>query len=326
MVHSRSRGTATRLTMVCGLSLLIGVATNATARAQVVFRGITSVSVNDGVLSGNLREQGIQNDTATPENLALLGFSKTYDNGATFNASAAANYRGFFSTGTYAMGEVLNASYPTVAPEFLNINNPFGYYVIGGMGSFTKHRFVTPESLTGVFGTFNWHVDGTATSTFGLANSRLDFAVTQGASVFDDLYNASITPNKMTQFGPGSYSYTTGIALDTPLDFLFWSSSFWQVQKNDLATLGTTHRDIRGSALFNDTFTLDSIELRKADGTLVNNWSLLDEATGQTIFTQNGRVTAQMNAPEPGSLALLLPVMGVAGIVIRKQKRRVIYA
>lgn len=59
--------------------------------------------------------------------------------------------------------------------------------------------------------------------------------------------------------------------------------------------------------------SIDSIELHNGDGTLVNHWSLLDEATGQEIFNQNGHVSLSAAAPEPPSAVLLLGVgMGVA--------------
>lgn len=323
MIISRIQRFAEVLTAVCGASgllLLMGLATPASA--QYVFHQATSAAVSDGVINGFLREQGVNFDSSTPEDVALIGFNKTYSNGATFTADSAANYRGFWSTGTFASGQVLNASYPTTEPEIFNTSQPFGYYVLGGMGSFTKHRFVTPESLSGAFGQFNWHVDGDLAATLGTANSRLDFAVTQGATSFNDLYNSAITPNLMTKFGPGTYSYTTGIALDTPLDFLFWSSAYWQVTPAELAALGTQHRDISGHALFMNTFNLDSIYLYNGDGTLVKNWSLLDDATGQVLFNQDGRVVNSAAAPEPSSVALLLGTSLIGGGTLWRRRYR----
>jgi hypothetical protein len=302
-------------------SLGVFTASTVPVAAQPEFYANAIVGVSDGVGPAYLVE-AIDSSSAY-DNVAVLGFNKVYSNG-TLSATAAANYRGFFSAGTYASGQVLNASYPTAAPVLGEFDTPFGYYVSGALGTFTQHRFISPETLTGPYGKFNWHVTGDISSNLGRADSRLDFAVTQGATSLFDIYNPAITPNLMTEFGAGNYSYTTGVALNTTLDFLFASSAFWQVTPADLATLGSGTKTIFGEASFMSTFTLDSIELFNGDGTRVNTWSLLDEATGQAIFNQNGRVVAldATSAPEPGSLALILPIVGMVGMVLRKHEQR----
>lgn len=313
------RAAVSGVVLLSGVYCLLGIVSP--AAAQPFFRTRAFAGVADGVNPGFVVTGTQGQDGPTPSNAALSNFSTAYPNG-TFTASAAANYRGFFSTGTYASGQVLNASYPTSPPSAGQLDPAFGYVVLGGMGSFTQHRFVTPESLTGVFGQFHWHVDGTSSTNLGLASSRLDFAVTQGATSFNDLYNSTITPNIMTQIGPGTYTYTTGIALDTPLDFLFWSSAFWNVLPSDLATLGSGTKTIFGQAEFMNTFNLDSIDLYKADGSKIADWQLLDEATGQTIFTQSGRVQAETAAPEPSSVLLFL-AGGLAGTGFLSRRRGV---
>jgi hypothetical protein len=233
-----------------------------------------------------------------------------------FSFNAASNYRGFWSSGTYAAGSVTNAYFPTGQP-IPSTNPPFGYYVLGGIGSWTKHRFVSPESLTGPYAVMTWHVDGVTDSNFGTANSRLDFGVGQGATSYFDIYNPSVTP-LMTKYGPGTYTYNTAVAMNTPLDFFFWSSAYWEVSMNQLASLGSGHMDMFGEAQFNHTFNLDTIELFNADGSPVNEWSLLDESTGQVVFNQSGRIAA---VPEPGAYAGMIGV-GVTslGFLLRRRK------
>lgn len=297
------------------------------ARAQVPstpdFRAFAFAGVSDGhsyFILNNFAPSYA--DSPVPINISITNQTQTYSGplgDVTFTATAAANYRGFWSSGTYAEGRVDNVYYPTDAPY--HTSPPFGYYVVGGIGSWTRHRFVTPESLNDVFAQFHWHVSGETDVNFGTANSRLDFGVGQNVPSFNDLYNSQYVPNLLTRFGPGEYSYTTGVALDTPLDFLFWSSSYWEVDPDQLANLPSNMHEIHGIAEFTRTFNIDRIDLYNGDpnngGTLITDWSLLDEATNQVIFNQNGRVIV----PEPGSLALLVGV-SLSGLAVLRRRRR----
>ena len=285
------------------------------------FRALTFAGVNYNRLPDGqyvLEEMGgTYFDSPTPAN-ASMNYSHTYTGGpqgdTQFLANSAANYRGFWSAGTHAQAAITNA-YPSTAEEA-----PQGFYVLGGIGSHTKHRFVSPESVTGPFSVFNWHVSGNSSTNLGVAQSRLDFAVTTGASGFGDLYNAAVTPNLMTKFGPGSYSYNTAVAMDTPLDFLFWSSAFVEVKRSDLEGMSAT--DIFGTADFMSTFELDSIELYNQDGTRIETWSLIDETTGEAVFTEKGRVGNPTSAiPEPGTALLLVGgLLPLAGIRMRRRR------
>lgn len=248
----------------------------------------------------------------------FVNFSKTYpgpQGDTQFSALAAANYRGFWSAGTHAEGSVTNA--------YAGSDNASGFYVIGGMGSWTRHRFVSPESLSGPFSRFHWRVSGTSSYNAGIAQSRLDFAVTPvtaGVTGFNDFYNTSIVPNRLTEFGPGSYTYHTAIALDTPLDFLFWSSAYWQVNRGEVPA---TPGNLFGLAEFMSTFELESVELFNGDGTLVSTWGLVDEATGQEVFNQNGRVVAQAEVPDAGTGALMgAGLLPLAGMIARRRRPR----
>jgi hypothetical protein len=211
-----------------------------------------------------------------------------------------------------------NAYYPNVTPP--STEPPFGYYVVAGMGSWTRHRFVTPQALSDVFGQFHWHVTGDLDTNLGRIDARLDFAVARNASSFDDLYNPNVSPNIMTRFGPGRYQYTTGVALDTPLDFLFWSSSFWEISPDALSTLGNSPRNLYGLSEFMRTFNMDSIQLVDANGNPIDEWSLIDEDTGAVIWNQNGRVTSEV--PEPGTVALWSAVFLTGGMLYRCRRSR----
>jgi hypothetical protein len=250
-----------------------------------------------------------------PANVFLPSTTQTFTGSkgeVSFTASSAANYRGFWSDGTYAHGEVDNVYYPTASDTSV----PYGYYVVGGMGSLTTEEFESPLALNGAFAVYHWKVEGQTTSNFGTINSRLDFGVGQDATSFDDIYNPNVTYNLMTKYGPGDYTYQAPVTIGTTYDFFFWSSSFWEVDPNQLVNLPANMSEIDGTAQFMDTFILNSIDLYNGDGSLVPQWNLVDTTTGQTVFTQNGRVV-----PEPGSLALLAG-LSLSGIAFLRKRRQ----
>ena len=293
--------------------------------AQSHFRAITLQGVNDGRPDYFIVDNGAGDtyfDLPQPENIFIDNQSKTYtgpDGNVVFSSSEAVNFRGIWSTGTVVTANAANAYYPTDANY--GTTPPFGYYALAGGGSWTKNRFVSPLALNDPTATFHWHVSGNANFNLGVASSRLDFAVTTGVADFGNLYNSTITPNRLTKFGQGEYSYNTGVAIDTPLDFLFWGSAYWEVDPNDLLALGTSHRNLYGNANFFDTFNLDGIDLFNGDGSLVNNWSLLDEASGATLFNQNGRFTTTA-VPEPSGIALAVSVFLSGGFLFLRRRRK----
>lgn len=261
------------------------------------------------------------NDSSTPDPAQLYGYSSTYTGSGgdiNFTAAAAIAFRGNWSTGSYSYGNVQNAYYPTDAPY--SNTPPFGYYVEGGAGSWTKNTFISPTVLTDPTADFHWSISGnTNGTTFGTANARLDFGVSDTGLVSNlyDMWDPTKSPGTVTEYGTGQYTYHTAIALNTPLDFLFWSSSYWQVTPAQLATLGTAHEDLTGYAQFFDTIELDSIDLHNGDGSLVTDWSLLN-SQGQVVFNQAGPVTAAV--PEPGTWAFLgTGIVAFAGLLRRRR-------
>jgi hypothetical protein len=279
--------------------------------------GLTSDGIETGY-SGPGSDVNIQIGTPVPRNVSINKSNVYHGSGGdvTFGFNAAANYRGFWSTGTYASGNVANAYY-NPAPAAGQKAPPQGFYVLGGMGSWTKHRFVSPESLFSPFANMTWHVSGSGTSDLGVANSRIDFAVTRNAPDWFSLFNM---PGRLFEYGPGVYHYNTAVALDVPLDFLFWSSAYYEVTKGDIASLGGSHRRLSGTAAFMDTFYLDTIELFNGNGAPVSEWSLLDDATGQVIFNQSGRVAS---VPEPSAAVCGIAMISVVGsVAVRRMSAR----
>lgn len=300
---------------VCAAFALAGPARAQTFYTEVL--GATSDGIETGY-SAPGEDVNLQLGTPTPMNLSIN--RTTVYNGpqgdVTFSFNAAANYRGFWSTGAYASGTATNAYYnPT--PAAGQKTPPQGFYVLGGMGSWTQHTFVSPESLTGPYATMTWHVSGNGTTNLGVADARLDFAVTQNATDYFALFNM---PDRLFEYGTGTYRYNTGVALGVPLDFLFWSSAYYEVTKGDVASLGGSHADLAGTAAFMNTFHLDAIELFNGNGDPVSEWSLIDNATGNVIFNQNGRVAA---VPEPSSGAAGAASLSVlAGLLLRRRRAR----
>lgn len=103
------------------------------------------------------------------------------------------------------------------------------------------------------------------------------------------------------------------------LDFLFWNAAFWVVDPVDLQTLGTSHRDLYGNANFFCTFNLDSINLFNENGSLVCNWSLLEEPSGATLFNQNGRVSTTA-VPKPDGIALTMSMFASGGFLFLRRQ------
>lgn len=326
MSLSRCRPLFVFLAVMMVVALLAGAAASMQAQTPY-FRSFSGV----GIADGNRNENGEEYFLIPFEDFQYLEGStprKTFitrthqysgDRGTlTYHGYATTQYRGFYSTGSYSFGEVLNAYYPFGKPEG-TLTPPFGYYLFSGGGSWMKHRFVSPEAAFGPYAVFRWNVSGTEEKNIGRATARIDFAVTDmNITSFNDLYSDGVAARRLTEFGPGLREYHVPIILGTPLNFLFWSSTFWQVNPSELkarALAGTLPYRIYGKAMYMNTFDLLDISLYNEDGSPIRQWSLVDESTGLELYNQNGRVTLNF-VPEPGALALaasaLLPLLLLA--------------
>ncbi len=318
MPLSRCKPLFALMAVIVTASLLAGAVAPMQAQTPY-FRSFSGTGTADGRKDEDgfdifLVDDFIYYDGSIPKK-TLVSATRQYsgDQGTvTYNAYATTQFRGFYSTGSYSYGEVLNAYYPTGKPEGTR-TPPFGYYLVSGGGSWMKHRFVSPEAVFGPYAVFHWNVSGTEDKNIGRATARIDFAVTdKNITGFNDLYmDPDVEARRLTEFGPGPREYHVPIILDTPLNFLFWGSTFWQVNSDQLAAVTTPQR-IYGKAMYMNTYDLQGISLFNEDGTPIRKWSLVDDNTGLELFNQDGRVTFNF-VPEPGALALaasaLLPLL-----------------
>ena len=228
-----------------------------------------------------------------------LAVNNTYNhNGATITAAESTTPGGFFTSRNSASISITNA----------NAND--GYYSLAGYGSVTSVQFFTPQALAD-HARFNWHVSGIESApVMGQCNptaqmfdnchtSRLDFLATTNTSLsFGDLFNPANNP--YTQFGAGNFSYDiSGLPLNQQINLMYWTSAFVQILPGQIAQGGS----FSAFADYSNTYDLMSIDLFDANNNLITDWTLMDPATGATVFNQGGRVPDSV--PEPGTLALL---------------------
>ncbi|MFO1220713.1 MAG: PEP-CTERM sorting domain-containing protein [Burkholderiaceae bacterium] len=234
--------------------------------------------------------------------------SLTYSwNGATITASEITQPGGFYTAHSGATLSVTNA------------NASDGYYSVAGTGSHTTATFFSAQALAD-HAVFSWHVSGIESSTPpGKCNpsagvfdtcstARLDFLATTDSS--ETFWTFGSNPATMTQWGPGTYSTSiAGMPLNQLINFFYWTSAFVQINPGALPQ-GSS---VNYFANFTNTFDLVGIDLFDASNNLITDWTLVDSATGQTVFTPSGRVPASV--PEPTTLSLLglsLLAMGFA--------------
>ncbi len=193
------------------------------------------------------------------------------------------------------------------------------YNVVASQGSRTQVQFVSDETPGQVV--FNFSVTGNVNAPYGSAIGRLDFlarSYEQGTGSFFDVF---LNPAALNASGPGNYSFTYLGSVANPLDVMFYSAAAVLVGLQDPASRGLPPNGATFTAFadFANTVNLTSIDLLTAEGAPITNWSLLDDETGETVFDQDGRVSA---VPAPGTLGLLGLALGGLGLSRGRKIRR----
>ena len=228
--------------------------------------------------------------------------------GATAWYTGSAQYSGFYAARTYASLTVENAQ------------ADHAYYWVAGQGTTTSVTFFDP-SAAAARAEFRWHVSGTSDSTSGTgwADGRVDFhATTETGGSWLSLFDGGFE-NTLSAYGPGTYTYSLPtVALGTPINLYFWTSAFVQLVPGDLAEGGSTTI----TANYARTIVLEGVDLYDANDQLISDWSVVDTATGTTLFTDAGRQVDVLPAapiPEPGSWALMAGGLAAVGWLRRRR-------
>lgn len=271
----------------------------------LVFGGIdTLAGSSPGFLTQDMLD-GVDYVSNTASIGSYSGGGTVSANGATLSGNAWTADSGFLASRNHAAISVSNAQATDT------------YYMVAGQGGTTQVHLAANAPASAA--TFTWNVSGNAsTSGLGTANSRLDFGVTKSPATdwSSLLFGAGETA--MTALGPGSYSYTAALTGSTvDLYLYYWSSAFTSL---DYGTF-TNGSSATLTAEFGSTYYLSSVQLFDALGNTIDNWTMSDATSGQTLWTQRGRAAPIADSPfgggnavpEPASVALMLAAVGVFG-------------
>ncbi len=265
----------------------------------------------DGGFFTDMAEGEIWGSTAAFKPLSM---GQTFvENGATISATASSIPGGFFTARNAAS---LNVT---------NIADENGYYAIGGSGSRTSVQFFSAQALADR-AVFRWNVTGSESPSdlatcdpnnsiySNCATARLDFlATTNTALNFFDLFDDA--NGAMTEFGPGTFTYNIGgMPLDQVISLMYWTSAFVQLNASESVGGGSFSK----FANYSNTYELVDIDLFDINNEEITEWSMVDMATRQTVFNQDGQVR-NGDVPVPATLALF--GLGLAALGVRRSKQ-----
>lgn len=295
------------------------------AHADVVFVGPSDSASNTGPF--------YQNYAYASALLPSGGFTSDMGNGTLYGstvAPSALSLNTAFDFGGAHISPVVTTqpggffvAHNNAQLSVTNANADNGYTAQAAYGSRTTVEFFTSGALASR-ALFHWHVSGTESSTnvadcnppteFSLcAAARLDFAATTDSSKrFVDLFiDPSLNP--LSEFGAGDYFYDIGgLPLDQVIQLMFWSSTFVNAAPGKLPQGG----EFSLFADYSSTFDLIEIDLFDVNDNEITQWTMVDRATGQTVFNQDGRIAATI--PEPSSITLL--AAGIFGLVAGRRR------
>jgi hypothetical protein len=260
------------------------------AQAYAELKGAGDQLLDSG---GELRSNSVPVGTAsTGGSLASGGTSMAWN---TFSA-----LDGFGLARTSASIAVTNAN---------NNNLVAGYNAVASHGQRTQVQFFSQTVPGQVIFTFN--VSGTEGTPYGTTLGRFDFLAKPYVPGSGSFFDVFLDPAATSWSGPGTYTYSYAGSIQAPLDLMFYAASGVLIGLQDPNGRGLPPAGASFSAFadYANTFDLAEIALLDENGDPIPEWTLVDLASGQEVFNQDGRLT-----PVPAPAAAWLMLGALAGL------------
>lgn len=246
-----------------------------------------------------LAEEGFTPSSSAP--IATLSASGTLVSGGTsMGYSTFSAYDGFGFARTSASIQVTNSS------GFIG-----GYNAVASQGARTQVQLSAPTTPGRV--EFTFAVTGSESEPVGTALGRLDFLVRPFAPGNGSFFDVFLDPAARKYDGTGTFTYDYTGSIAGPVDILFYSAAGVFVGVNDPNSLGLppVGSNFSLSSNYANTVNLTSIAVFDESGDPIPEWSLVDLATDEVVFTEAGRLAA---VPAPPALWLLGSALMAFGI------------
>jgi hypothetical protein len=223
--------------------------------------------------------------------------------GANVQGEAYTIAPGFFAAKNYAQISVDNAQEQ-------------GYLIQSSHGTHTTVEFFSPDALP-VRSVFHWTITGNASSSSSSVYAGMQLRFLAGHYPTTGFYDFFSLPGMFTDT-VGNISYNLPLTLNQPIDLFYHSVAF--ISLNDTEAINVAGGTFSAEADFANTFIMDRIDLYDTNDALITNWTMTDRASGQVMFTQDGRTAAASgaSAPEPGTLLFL----ALGGTLVLIKRRR----